>query len=149
MKLTCIIVLFFLSVVSTAHSQYTQKVYSFIENPIGSKPEHFIYIEMAGDSIPIWDSAMIDNNLYVVHASIVDITPLQIGERKIDKRLVVIKPEAGNRIWRLDFDLVDDKQSKTETSGTRSTVLLKGSLKNRRITYRVIRETELVSLKSL
>lgn len=89
--------------------------------------------------------AFIDGNVYAVHASLMETVPLQVGERKNDGRMVVLKLKPGNKLYKLDFDLVEEKNAE-QTTVQPAEVVLKGMFKNRSITSRINNAVELVPL---
>ncbi|MDB5250293.1 MAG: hypothetical protein JWQ40_4687 [Segetibacter sp.] len=133
--------------ISKAQEKYSQKLYAYNEKS-DSATFHFIYVELAPGVTPIWDTAIIDGSIYAVHATLIETIPLQLGERKKDKRMVFIRPQPDYKLWQLEFDLVEEKPASTAGTGTNKGVVLTGRVKSRKITYQVRQEVELVSRNS-
>ncbi len=125
-----------------AQTPYRQKVYAFVQRQENNEVRHFIYIEMPMDSIPIWDSAIIDRKKYVVHFSVVETMPMRVGARKSDKRMVVIKATPDTKMWMVEMDATADPISATDAAST-AAVLFKGKFKGRKISYKILTEVEL------
>ncbi len=138
--------LLFLFTVSFSHlsaqTAYRQKVYAFVQKQESGEDKHFIYIEMAHDSLPIWDSAIIDKRKYVVHFSAIDNLPLTVGARKSDKRMVVLKATPDTKMWMVEMDATNDSISSSDAAVVAS-VIFKGKFKGRKLTYKILSEVEL------
>ena len=142
MKKIILTVLFFASVNLFAQNPYKQKVYAFIQKHETGEEKHFIYIEMAHDSIPIWDSAIINKRKYVVHYSAVENMPLTVVARKSDKRMVVLKATPDTKMWMVEMDETNDPISNSDTAIV-AAVIFKGKFKGRKLTYKILSEVEL------
>lgn len=147
MKILSIILLSIIVFSATAQNKYVQKMFGYVERG-ATTTTHLIYIEMPGDLLPIWDSAIIDGSKYVVHATAVEEIPVKVGKRKSDNRMIVLKPAIDTKLYKLDFDLVEEfKQTSKSITAPAAQVILRGSFKNRRITSKVSNLTELVPLE--
>lgn len=135
------------SIPAGAQGKYIQKVYAYKEvrpgtnifmndttNTGATDPYNYlIYVELPERDTPIWHTAIIGSETYSVHAALMTETPLVVGERKRDQRLVRIRPQPATRLWKLEFDLTGEKA----TAPTEGTVVLKGTFKNTKITSTV------------
>ena len=142
MKCLIIILFSFFGVSLFAQNAYKQKVYSFVQKQETGEEKHFIYIEMVQDSIPIWDSAIINKRKYVVHFSAVENMPLTVGARKSDKRMVVLKATPDTKMWMVEMDETNDPISNSDTAIV-AAVIFKGKFKGRKLTYKILSEVEL------
>ncbi len=143
MKYILALIFIALSTLSYSQNAYRQKVYAFFQKQENGDSKHFIYIEMPGDSIPIWDSAIIGGHKYVVHFSLVETMPLRIGERKSDKKMVVIKSAPDTKMYTCDFDETGEIVANSEKQPAAPPVILKGKFKGRKLTYKILTEIEL------
>lgn len=138
-------------------SRYIQKLYAYREvqrgagnltsdtthgNASGSYTNYLIYVEIPKSDTPLWNSAVIGNDIYSVHPTLIEQSPMVIGERKRDNRLIKIKPDPGNSLWKLEFDQTGEKE-RSATSTAEETVVLKGLFKNRNISSTVRNIVEL------
>ena len=95
--------------------------------------DYLIYVELPQADTPIWHSAIIGRDTYSVHSTMIAENPLVVGERKSDKRLIKIRSQPGNHLWKLEFDMAEEKMPDTSVA-TEETVILKGSFKSRKVT---------------
>jgi hypothetical protein len=128
------------SIAARSQNKYVQKLYAFKEKTENSTANYFIYIELPANDTSIWQTAVINGAVYTVHASEVE-APLHLGERKRDQRMIVITPQMGNKLWKLDLDDTREKS----TSSTEAEVVLKGTFKNHQLTSSIKSAVELVS----
>lgn len=98
---------------------------------------------MHGDSIPIWDSAIIEGKKYVVHSTLVETLPYQVGTRKSDKRLVSIKADPDTKMYVLDFDATGEVESTPDPKNKNAAIVLTTRIMGRKITYKILTEVEL------
>lgn len=139
--------LLLISTSSFAQIHYSQKLYHFIERRTSDTPgdtvtTHFIFIEVAKDSMPIWTKAIIDGSTYTVHSTRVETLPLEVGVRMSDKRKVVIRSNENNSLWKLEFDLEQEAPQATGNA-KKGAVILKGTMANREISRTVSGGVEL------
>ena len=145
---TCLFTSFLLivSLQTFAQDNYVQKTYAYYDSSTTTGIiTYFIYIETEEGTLPVWDTAIIDRSIYVVHADKIDITPVQVGERKSDGKLITIRPAPGNDIHKLEFDLVEPAKNTGTSEKLKNTFLLKGALNGTKMNYKV---RNLVALKS-
>lgn len=142
-----------------AQTKYTQKLFAYRQTArrtnifindttyvdTAAHSTYLIFIELPRRDTPIWNAATIDGSFYAVHSTLVENIPLTIGERKADKRLVQIKPQPANRLWKLNFILSDEKVSATRD--TSSGVILKGIFKNKKVTSTITGVVDLEAQK--
>ena len=143
----------------TAQDRYIQKLYAYKEvhsdagnftsdkthsNAGGSYANYLVYVELPKSDTPIWNSAVIGNDIYSVHSSRIEQSPMVVGERKRDNRLIKIRPAPNNDLWKLEFDLTGEKDASASTT-KEETLVLKGSFKNRKISSTVRSIVELTS----
>ena len=126
-----------------AQTGYRQKVYAFVQKQVNGGNKHFIYIEMSGDSIPIWDSAIIERKKFVVHFSPVEAVPVKIGHRKSDKKMVVIKTSPDCKMWMVEFDATNEIIASADLSTDNAAVTFRGKFKGRKVNYKILSEVEL------
>ena len=126
-----------------AQTSYRQKVYAFVQKQVNGGNKHFIYIEMSGDSIPIWDSAIIDRKKFVVHFSPVEAVPVKVGHRKSDKRMVVLKTSPDSKMWMVEFDATNEIVPPADLSTDNVAVTFRGKFKGKKLNYKILREVEL------
>lgn len=127
---------------SGQNASYKQKVFAFVVKSESEEPKHFIYIEMPKDSLPIWDSAILNNKKYIVHFSKVETFPITIGKRMSDGKMVVLKTSPDTDIWFTDFEPTSDKFSDKDVIA-KVPVIFKGMFRGRKLTYKIITEVEL------
>lgn len=143
-----LIMTFILSCIyASGQERYTQKVYAYYEHGKTARSEdkrHFVFIETPSDSFPVWQKATINGMKYDVHFEAISNASYKVGERAADKRMVVLTPAPGNKLWQLYFDLVTP--STVAETKEQAAVLLEGLLKGRKILYRINKETELTPI---
>ncbi len=136
--------LFLLIAFVTANAQihYTQKVFAFVQKNESGEAKHFIYIQMPADSIPIWDTAVIEGKKYTVHFSPIETTSVEVGIRKGDHRKVSIKAAPDTKMYMLYFDATGEDAPPADMAKGNSAITLTGRIKGRKITYRILTEVE-------
>ena len=147
-KFLIVITLAACNISAGAQQTYRQKLYAYKaqqgttnifiadtihNNTSSSHTNYMIYLELPERDTPIWKTAVIGNDIYTVHATTVKENPLFVGERKLDNIIIKIRPQPANRLWKLEFDVTDEKLTATDNAAD-GTVILKGAFKNKKVT---------------
>ena len=77
-----------------------------------------------------------------MHFSAVENMPVNVGARKSDKRMVVLKATPNTKMWMVQLDLSNDSISTTDLAIV-AVVVFKGKFKGRKLTYKILTEVEL------
>ncbi len=112
----------------------------------GVDSSHIIFIEMPTAATPTWDAALLNNKTYSISASPVSQKTVQVGFSQTDEQLIIIKPSAGNKLWRIDLgEIIKDRKIEAQVNKQNSpgSIVLKGMMNNKTFTHIITNRTVL------
>ncbi len=112
----------------------------------GVDTTHIIFIETPATATPKWDVALLNNKTYSITASPVSQKTLQVGFSQTDEQPIIIKPSAGNKLWRINLGeiiknrKIADSANKQKAPGS---IILEGRMNNKTFTHIITKQTVL------
>jgi hypothetical protein len=107
-------------------------------NPMrGADTLRFVYMECSGNKAPAISSVQYNNRMYDAAVFPAGKTPATPGIKKGSNEKVVLKPAAGNSLWRIELTPIERK------AAPQKGMIIKGALNGRPFTSTIKKEIEL------
>lgn len=108
----------------------------------GVTKDYLIYLETKGLVLPQWETAYINGLPFSIRTVAITQTPVTIGALKGQKTPVIITKAKDHQLWQLVFSSqqnAEDLQSSEKTQ----VITLRGTFRNKPITYKIPKAQEL------
>jgi len=114
----------------------------------GVQKIHLLFIETKVQEAPNWDTAWIEGKGYTTELLKITQAQLNIGKIKDGTEEVIIKPDNGNTLWQAMLTPVQQNQQFSYSLSTNNPkeILLMGTWKNKRVIYKIKKQTELATV---
>jgi hypothetical protein len=107
-------------------------------NPMkGADTLRFVYIETSGRQAPTISSAQYNNTTYSASVFPAEKVPVTAGTKKGSDQKIIIKPAAGNSLWRIELTPAG------RTKSLQKSMIIKGAVNGKPFTTTIKKEVEL------
>ena len=107
------------------------------ELPRGVDTINLIYIETRGE-MPTISRAWKNGEAFRIRFVPINDKVLELGNRQLDDKKLVLRPKAGNKLWQLQLEQVHDKRAQPALKGyNKNDVILEGVYKKNKFVYTI------------
>ncbi len=112
-------------------------------NPVNIEPIiiHTIYVEAPTNSKIEWNLAWWHGKAYAVAATLSSSLPMEVGIGKVSGQKIILKPENGNKLWKLE--LMPTNKKGNPPSKKSKGIILEGKINSKKIVRSIDQLTEL------
>ena len=108
---------------------------------------NIIYIETPSKEIR-WNMAWQNDKTFSIITTMIDSSSLNVGVNKSTNENMVIRTKNGNKLWQLQL-VPGEKKLPVHSPSLRGEILLEGIYHNKKITQKIYKQTELISIPSV
>ena len=108
---------------------------------------YVIYIETASKEIR-WNMAFHNDKSYSIITTLIDSSRINVGTVKSSGENLILRAKSGNKLWQLQL-VPGEKKLPGHTHLFRGEILLQGIYHGKKITQKIYKQTELISIPSV